>query len=633
MSNKLILVEHAYQVELFNEYFCSLKFEEEYVVLAISPSAQVELRKRGTPFIKSNHYFTNEDHRSVSEKSHEMTKLIRENFWLEDNFGVRHAYETEFVNFFRHHYLNYWLSVIKILDNAVDDLSIDTIYVPSSPIPQDFEKNIAESGTMLGYICQHYSAHKGLDVSVHHDPHNLKVSKSALLPDFIKRLSFSLQLCLYKLMCSKKYVIWATHSAYNIPRVMESLSKNVEHPFLVGGTNHRKLGFLWSFLRRERFKLHDFPPPPSKQGKKIFLAQYDCAIRRIKSVIRENKAEYTFLGTSMEHPIVAYLENGLRNQLQETFKGVEAFFRVIKQRKPDFLISNQATGFHYAIGELCCLNNIKAMLISHGTHVSHSNSLARAEWKENSHFMIYSHFPMVAAQTPLMQKFLDDTEPVLSLPVLTGPLLFSKPDPNKDYKALRRHLYSENHEKKIILHAATPFPWNNFQPWITLTQDEYVHQINDLIRVVENIPNSFLAIRVRLKSFGGMSLNAIRSLFVQSDCYEVCVEGAFEDYLLTSDLLVSFSSTTIEEALQNKIPVLQYDPFNRYSHIPATHLKTVSLEESVPSAVYYVSSYNDLSTGLNWIIDEHLRCKTSQSSVDWNNYIMHENDWISNLLV
>ena len=46
-------------------------------------------------------------------------------------------------------------------------------------------------------------------------------------------------------------------------------------------------------------------------------------------------------------------------------------------------------------------------------------------------------------------------------------------------------------------------------------------------------------------------------------------ERPFFDVLGEADLLISFSSTTIEEALVNEIPVLLYGGGGRYSHIPA----------------------------------------------------------------
>ena len=72
-----------------------------------------------------------------------------------------------------------------------------------------------------------------------------------------------------------------------------------------------------------------------------------------------------------------YLKNGLKNQIKDTFGGAVAFHQVAKIRKPRFLIANQASGFHYAIGEICGMENINAMLISHGTHVSHHNVIAK----------------------------------------------------------------------------------------------------------------------------------------------------------------------------------------------------------------------------------------------------------------
>ena len=124
--------------------------------------------------------------------------------------------------------------------------------------------------------------------------------------------------------------------------------------------------------------------------------------------------------------------------------------------------------------------------------------------------------------------------------------------------------------KKIFLHAASPFSWYVFHPLVNLSQDEYILHLNECIKSVEKMKDCFLALRIRLKSFPNMTIQKIRSLLIESDCYEIYEEGEFDDYLACSDLLISFSSTTIEEALQVKIPVLQYDPFNRYCHIPCT---------------------------------------------------------------
>ena len=85
---------------------------------------------------------------------------------------------------------------------------------------------------------------------------------------------------------------------------------------------------------------------------------------------------------------------------------------------------------------------------------------------------------------------------------------------------------------------------------------------------------------------------------INSNCYGIYIDGVFEDHLLGSDLLLSYSSTTIEEALQNHVPVLQYDPSGKYEHIPGQVLSTTS--ENKVSAIYMTIYFHvDGNVGLN----------------------------------
>ena len=87
---------------------------------------------------------------------------------------------------------------------------------------------------------------------------------------------------------------------------------------------------------------------------------------------------------------------------------------------------------------------------------------------------------------------------------------------------------------------------------------------------INSIPNLYLAIRFR--PIEGISLDDLRLSLIKSNCYGIYIDGVFEDYLLGSDLLLSYSSTAIEEALQNHVPVLQYDPDGKYEHVSAQEL-------------------------------------------------------------
>ncbi|MEK7287923.1 MAG: hypothetical protein AAB091_05140, partial [Elusimicrobiota bacterium] len=73
----------------------------------------------------------------------------------------------------------------------------------------------------------------------------------------------------------------------------------------------------------------------------------------------------------------------------------------------------------------------------------------------------------------------------------------------------------------------------------------------------------------------------------------------FLEVMAMADLLISFSSTAIEEALQNDIPVLLYGCGGRYLHVhtdnvlPSAHCK--------PAAVYAVRKAGDLAPALRQI--------------------------------
>ena len=78
----------------------------------------------------------------------------------------------------------------------------------------------------------------------------------------------------------------------------------------------------------------------------------------------------------------------------------------------------------------------------------------------------------------------------------------------------------------------------------------------------------------------------------------------FYQVLSISDLLINFSSTVIEDALQNRIPVLLYDRRNRYQHFQAHHI--TSKKAKKVSGVYYVNDSEDLKDGIEWIVNRHL---------------------------
>ena len=234
-------------------------------------------------------------------------------------------------------------------------------------------------------------------------------------------------------------------------------------------------------------------------------------------------------------------------------------------------------------------------MVPHGTHPLHDDKLAKFAWTTHAHTMINSPYPFVALQTPRDLEFLQAQKNASSKTIKTGPLLFAMANKNDSYDNLRSKLFAKNSENRIILHASSPRAFYSFHPLIYETFDEYIQNINDTIKAVNAIPNLFLAVRYRPSN--DLSVDEFKKLLVPEKCYEVYSQGAFEDYLLASDLLVSYSSTTIEEALNNNIPVLQYDPEGKYEHFPGQVL-SVNENSNYLSSIYSVRNSDDLNPAL-----------------------------------
>ena len=121
-----------------------------------------------------------------------------------------------------------------------------------------------------------------------------------------------------------------------------------------------------------------------------------------------------------------------------------------------------------------------------------------------------------------------------------------------------------------------------------------------MILAVNEIPKAYLIVKYRYRPLL-LTVDELTSLLPQSDRYCISVNETFLDVLELADLLVSFSSTTIEEALQNRVPVLLYGGGGRYQHIEAFEVTPEKIVE--PRAVYAVRRPEHLADGLRRVLE------------------------------
>jgi hypothetical protein len=275
--------------------------------------------------------------------------------------------------------------------------------------------------------------------------------------------------------------------------------------------------------------------------------------------------------------------------------------RYLERFQPVFVLSQHSRMSTAVLGELCQLKKIPSMIIPHGTFAPITDEYSKKEWAENALGLINTPYQYVALQTPMAQEFISEN-PVKSQPVITGPLLFGRGNrPSCDTNALRRRYASDS--EKIVLHAGTPKYRSGTRLLNYETLDEYVDGIVSLANVVSQLEGVRLIIRFR--PIDGLTPEELKTLLPKCGSYFIAPDGDFASYLSIADLLVSFSSTTIEEALQNNIPVLLYNKYNRYKHISGMDLSP-DVPKIEASAVYNINHEDDLLFGLQWILKNHL---------------------------
>ena len=229
--------------------------------------------------------------------------------------------------------------------------------------------------------------------------------------------------------------------------------------------------------------------------------------------------------------------------------------------------------------------NIESCLISHGSHVLNQDNTAKREWAIHARTMCVGPFTKTLIQTPAELAFLEDigTE---STKTLCYPHMFDHTEQTD--RSSRHELFGEHAEQFILLHASTPKPLNCLRPLIYETIDEYVKNTKNLLNALSVREDIFIAVRFR--PIPGLSEAEFRAQMPKHPNWQIYSNGVFGDLLAQADALISYSSTSIEEAFFNGKPVLLWPGQNAYKHINACMIP--GLSNSDFSAVLYCDESN-----------------------------------------
>ncbi len=623
MIKRLIIFEYEDEIELFiSRHGIDAIKDKSTRILALQPETQAYLKRNNILFYNTIKFFNNESHQDILLKSAEIIEPFRRLLNIRDCLGVKEGYNNAFVFYLRHYSILYLLWLIEIVHNAIEQLKPDKIIAVKWVCSPGAMDCIPRNERYLGLIVQKFAEKRGLQVELFAGKkkhYNSIVEKTKLLfLEIIKIIIFQINMVFFGYKSKgKKYVLYSSTS-YNLTKVIQSLiSKYDRLMYALIYSNHKAKDLKRMFCDDKHWNLLSCLPaylPGIKR--RDFLKELKNTIIRLKEYFSNNRQILNYKGIGFQELVFLKIKKSMIPFLLTMYGQTYYLDKFLRNKNPALVLSQMARGFLYNLGELASLYNIPSVLISHGSHVPTSNRFAYLEWGEHGLGLMNTHYKYIAIQSPWALRYLK-SRPSNSIPIITGPLLFTKTKSNEDYKlSIKKKVTPEHYDKTIILHAGTPKPAQSLRPVVYETVDEYIENINSLIRAVEKLKEVHLIVRFRPSD--NLTLSDFQELLVKSSCYSVHSKGTFEEYLTIADLLVSYSSTTIEEALQNMVPVLLYDRKGKYCHIEDAQALDPSLNINVDSC-YYIDSEKKLDWGLNWLMENHFN-KDDISASMWKRH-------------
>ena len=591
MPKSLIIVEFKEEVDFFCRQHPEF-FKEKVEVLSLLPEASARLSEKNIHYHNTLNYFSKQSHEETLVCVDRIIQKINEAIVIEDEEGITHTYLNS-LTFYLRLYLSYLHFTLEVIKNFIEQNNIQQVYVCRYKNVQRGQEFLVEErilNQIVGLVV------KNLHIDMREFVIEQKVQSHALREwgrAFYRMLFCHLALLQYKSYRKPSILFYSLR--FNFDQMVKSIGNCLCYNLI------RERGYWFQFIEK-------------KCGVDIHNLQVDCfwphqdakldttldeAMRTLETWQYEKKT-FVYKGIDFSTIVLRKLTEDFVHQFKILNRKIVSLKRILKTLQPSVIVSPMSRELSFALGELSRLLAMPSVLISHGSHVPPKNQYDRMEWLDHGKGLIDTDYQYHLLQSPWAVQYVE----AMAIPknyhkVL--PIIFTKVDRTK--KAEKQiDMYPESRGKKIIVHASTPKPRGSNRLYIYETLDEYIENIKDFIAATKDMKDVLFIIRFRSSDY--LTLVDLKRLLPSSDHYVIASQGSFNDYLQIADLMVSFSSTTIEEALMNAIPVLQYDRTGRYKHLEGAEWRTGQF--SHVDSVYYIGNVTYLDQGIRWIVEHHL---------------------------
>ena len=593
---------------------------KEFLAVPLQPEVTAFCKSNNIDYTETLNFFNNDSHERALTKSGELAELIAANLSFPWVTSIPHALMNTFLYYSRLYINNFiWIiEVMKGIHSLYGDSEIHTckhLKKPGSNIAAGVPF-FAKKDRYISNIIEKYCAAYKLTCRVveikEELPNPVEQSKRNILKHILAKIAGKfLDAKLEKL--STTPVVFFTALSYNLDRLAGEITQLIPGILSVSATSAEpsSRGYLKLLLKG----LPEYTPGNAAKGiisiptalftgpgKKINResAQFKQLLQSYRKFIDTHKDAFKYEGCSFVDELNEKVESDLLVHLDQLLIQAAAQERILNKLRPRLLVSPLSVGPDHSWAEVGERVGIPALVIPQKGLVAPANEFAGKEEIYIGKAQVSDDFKYAAAQTKMVREYLEWSGYKGNI-IETGNLIFAKARSARanDKQKKTRNLVDTG-SSKVIVYAPSMKSRKSRRFFVLETLDELIASIADLVETVAAMPEVLLVIRIHPGE--PITAKEIGTLLPLPPNVTISDSGTFEDVLSVADMIVSYSSTSIQEALLNNVPVLLYDKWKRYNHLQAGPCENLPVGK-IPAA-YYVNEKDMLSNCIRWILEK-----------------------------
>jgi len=543
----------------------------DFLVIALEPKLGAYLRGQGIPCRNTLPYLRNDSHGTILMETEKVMRQIRQKFDFTDVNGLRKCYQKEYAHYMRV-FMNHMLKLTEIIGNVCGEREDAELY---AAVRYDVDR-----GPLIGETEERYC---GLLVQGFAEKNGLKFfdinegsARRGQAPRRRRQFYFAersfLMATIWLLRKKKNVFIPSIRGVFRdlICRMSErdrglvflaiDSRENLLKVFLLNLCLWIQAVLFREKPRRVSMNPDFFHPRVPHEEEQRLMKAIDGAVDG------DGRKLFVYRGVDYYLMIRRKIDISWKPHLKTMLSGSYALRYMLAACDKSLVMSYAGLGVMGVAGELARVMKKRSLFVSHGTHPVPIDALHELELNNLCRSFMLGDYTHVALSTPVQEAhlryFKDKYRDITNEEIKTGPLVFARVSKNE------RSLWKKNAgidpDTAVITHAVTTKARIGERFYFLETLDEFLSSLHDLVDTVNELGRVKLVIRVHPGFY--LSDEEIRTFLPASDKYIIHRYGPFSEVLGATDVLISYSSTTIDEALISGIPVLLYDKWKRYNH-------------------------------------------------------------------